>query len=112
MNTLINYRNYPRSTFDSSLFSLFDAIGYPSLLHNRVSEPAFPKCDIEETEKHFVMSFDLPGVRKEDLNLDVKDGVLTLTGERKNETQKEGYSERFYGNFQRKFTLPEHSNTN
>lgn len=76
-----------------------------------LANPAFtPTCDVDETDSHYLMSFDLPGVKKEDIKIDVKDGVLTVSGERKSETEKKEKSsyrsERFYGSFSRSFQLP------
>jgi len=73
--------------------------------------PAFtPSCDVDETDSLYLMSFDLPGVKKDDIKIDFKDGVLTVSGERKSETEKKektSYrSERFYGSFSRSFQLP------
>lgn len=75
------------------------------------STPAFaPTCDIHETDSHYLMSFDLPGVKKEDIKIDLQDGTLTVSGERKEECEKKGKnqcrSERFYGSFSRSFQLP------
>ena len=69
-----------------------------------------PACDIEETEDHFLLSFDVPGLKKEDLKIEVQDGVLVISGERKlqreNQSQRRFQAERFYGAFQRSFQLP------
>lgn len=82
-------------------------LGGPSGL----TEPAFtPSCDVEETDTHYLMSFDLPGVKKEDIKVDLRDNQLTVTGERKEERKTDNKAvhrmERFYGSFARSFTLP------
>lgn len=68
-----------------------------------------PACDIDETSEHYLASFDLPGVKTEDINVEIKDGYLTVTGERHRETKnaKAQHYERSYGKFQRRFSLPE-----
>lgn len=68
-----------------------------------------PACDISETPEHYIASFDLPGVKKEDINIEIKDGYLSVTGERRQEMSdsKTQHFERSYGKFQRKFSLPE-----
>lgn len=68
-----------------------------------------PVCDIDETEDHYLVSFDLPGVKKEDLSIEVKDNHLFVTGERRKEYKdtKAKHYERTYGKFQRAFALPE-----
>lgn len=69
-----------------------------------------PKCDIEETETHYVLSFDLPGLKKEDINIELCGDQLCVSGERseENEDRKKNRtrSERFYGSFTRSFMLP------
>jgi HSP20 family protein len=70
-----------------------------------------PAMDLIETEDHFVLRADLPGLSEEDVNLEVEDRVLTISGERKaeHEVSKEGYHrvERAFGSFSRSLTLPE-----
>lgn len=62
-----------------------------------------PRVDVHENDEAFFLSLDVPGVRKEDLKLDINGRTLTLSGERK---RTEG-RERFYGKFSRSVTLPE-----
>ena len=76
------------------------------------STPAFrPPMDIYEDEKAIYVKADIPGVVPEDIDIEVKDNVLTLHGERKREDEEkeEGYRrvERRYGSFRRSFTLPD-----
>ena len=70
-----------------------------------------PAMDLLETEDHFVLRADLPGMTEQDVNIEVEDRVLTVSGERKaeHETSKEGYHrvERAFGSFSRSLTLPE-----
>src|ERR671920_2080248 len=70
-----------------------------------------PAMDLIETEDHFVLRADLPGLGEEDVNIEVEDRVLTVSGERKaeHEASKEGYHrvERAFGAFSRSLTLPE-----
>jgi HSP20 family protein len=69
-----------------------------------------PAVDLYETDEAFVFKAELPGLRKDDIHLEVHDRTLTLRGERKYETdvKDEHYHrrERSYGSFQRVFTLP------
>jgi HSP20 family protein len=70
-----------------------------------------PACEIEESENHFFMSVDLPGMKKEDIKIEMHDNVLTLSGERRKEDRHSGTGnayeyEKSYGFFQRTFTLP------
>ncbi|MGD0196764.1 MAG: Hsp20/alpha crystallin family protein [Solirubrobacteraceae bacterium] len=70
-----------------------------------------PAMDLVETDEHFVLRADLPGLREEDVKIELEDNVLTVSGERKaeHEDRKEGYYrlERSYGQFARTLTLPE-----
>ena len=69
-----------------------------------------PAVDLYEQDDHFVIKAELPGVDKKDISIDLKDRVLTLSGERsyENEAKEENYyrRERSFGKFQRAFTLP------
>ena len=70
----------------------------------------YPAVDIHEGDKEITLKAELPGIKKEDVHIDVTDGVITLRGERKleKEDKKENYHriERSYGSFHRSFTLP------
>jgi HSP20 family protein len=70
-----------------------------------------PPMDLVETDDHFVLRADLPGLSEEDVNIEVEDRVLTVSGERKAEQteNKDGYHrvERAFGSFSRSLTLPE-----
>ena len=72
-----------------------------------------PVVDIEETEKDYVISAELPGLDKDKVKVTVEDGVLTLSGERDLERTVEGKTyhriERSHDTFSRSFTLPEDS---
>lgn len=75
------------------------------------SRPWGPAVDIAENDKELVVAADLPGVKLEDVKVEIEDGTLTLSGSRKfeNEDQKNGYHriERNYGEFRRAFALPD-----
>ncbi len=70
-----------------------------------------PSVDIEEKDGTYLVKADLPGLKKEDIHVELHDGYLTLRGERKSEHEekKENYHriERAYGSFQRSFRVPE-----
>jgi HSP20 family protein len=70
-----------------------------------------PAMDLVETENDFVLRADLPGLTENDVNIELEDNVLTISGERKSEHEerKEGYFrvERASGAFSRSLTLPE-----
>lgn len=69
-----------------------------------------PAADISETESDYVIKADLPAVKKEDVEVTVNDGIITIKGERRLEKsaddEKQHRVETFYGSFSRSFTLP------
>ena len=66
-----------------------------------------PPVDIYEEKDHLTVHVELPGLKKEDIDISLQDGSLTISGERKHEnTQKPYRSERFLGRFQRTVNLP------
>lgn len=69
-----------------------------------------PAVDIYEKDNSIVISAELPGMTEEDIDVEVHDGVLTIRGEKKfeSETKEDCYHcvERRYGAFERSFTLP------
>ncbi len=71
---------------------------------------AMPRVDIEEKDDNYLMKVDLPGVRKEDIEVSVHEGVLSIKAETKEESEekREGRvirRERHYGGFLRRFNL-------
>ena len=70
-----------------------------------------PAMDLVETEDHFVLRADLPGLAEDDVKIEFEDGTLTVSGERKaeHESKNEGYYrvERAFGTFARSLTLPQ-----
>jgi HSP20 family protein len=70
-----------------------------------------PPMDLVETDEHFVLRADLPGLSEEDIKIEFEDGTLTVSGERKaeHEAKNEGYYrvERAFGAFSRSLTLPQ-----
>ena len=69
-----------------------------------------PAVDIYENDDAFVATADLPGLKKDDIDVSIEDNVLTVSGERKFEKSEDEGSfrrvERSYGTFRRSFTLP------
>jgi HSP20 family protein len=69
-----------------------------------------PALEVYEDKDNFVVNAELPGLKREDIEVSLQDGALVISGERKaEEKRKEGEihrQERFYGKFQRALTLP------
>ncbi len=70
-----------------------------------------PSVDISETETEYAIHAQLPAVRKEDVKVTVENGVLTMSGDRRNQTEEKGRRfhrvETSYGKFVRSFALPD-----
>ena len=70
-----------------------------------------PAVDIKEEDERFVLKADIPGVDPKDIDVTMEEGVLTIKGERKHESEqeREDYKrvERSYGSFYRRFSLPD-----
>ena len=69
-----------------------------------------PAVDIQETEREYLIKAELPELKKEDVKVELRDGVLTIEGERKFEKEEKDKKfhkvERAYGKFVRRFAMP------
>ena len=94
--------------FSNEFTRLFDTLFEAG---GRAHQRWVPAMDLVETDDHFVLRADLPGVAEEDVKVELEDNVLTLSGERRHEQEvkKGGYYriERASGTFARSLTLPE-----
>ena len=74
------------------------------------TEKFVPCVNVSETEKEFEVTVDLPGMKSEEINVDVHEGELWITGEKKEEKEEKGKTfhriERHYGHFRRVIPLP------
>lgn len=97
---------------------MFEGFGTPAfqwpLLRSRPMIEAakwFPEVDVFEKDNRLVTRVDLPGMKKEDVKVEVTDGTLAISGERKSEIEEKKDKfyrcERQYGNFYRSIPLPE-----
>ena len=95
---------------DDNLFDTFDNFTRNFFRSNNANLPAF-RTDIREAGDKFVLEAELPGFNKEDIKLDVKDGILTISAqhtENKDEKDDKGSyirRERRYGSFTRSFDI-------
>jgi len=100
-------------SLQSEMNRLFNTLyNSPTTARNGIVSRRFvPSMDLVETETHYVLKADLPGLSEEDVAIEVADNVLTVTGERKSEHEekKDGYRrvERSFGSFRRALRLPE-----
>ncbi|CAG8632584.1 7974_t:CDS:2 [Cetraspora pellucida] len=115
--------DYQLGNFENSVSRLFDDF-FKDLNVERQSRGTtkrndrtswVPPLDVHENEKEFVVNAELPGVTKEQINLDVRENALVISGEtKKDEKYKEGNThiqERRYGSFTRSITLPRNIKT-
>ena len=73
-----------------------------------------PSTDIYETKDSYVFKIEIPGIKKDDIEIDLKENILSISGEKKedSEIKKENYHrvESFCGSFSRSFTIPKDIN--
>lgn len=71
-----------------------------------------PPVDINESDEDFLITVEVPQIDKDDIKVQVQNGMLNISGERKyeNEDKKAHRIERYYGSFQRSFKLPDNVN--
>ena len=106
MNNLVSYDPFVDTGMDELFRGFFKPV--------RMEGPRTPvtiKMDVTETDKGYLIHAEMPGVKKDDINVDIDGNLVTITAEMKRETErKEGdkvlRSERYYGNVYRSFTLP------
>ncbi len=93
------------------LFNTFFEAPAPAGAHGSALGRWIPAMDLVEAGDDFVLRADLPGLTEQDVNIELEDNVLTISGERKadHEERQEGYYrvERSWGTFSRSLTLPE-----
>lgn len=68
---------------------------------------AGPDLDVEETDGGYRVTAELPGLSQDDVEITCKDGVLTLRGEKQGERRDRALSERWFGRFERRISLPD-----
>ncbi|MGA9573887.1 MAG: Hsp20/alpha crystallin family protein [Lysobacterales bacterium] len=78
-------------------------------LQNFTRSDWVPAVDINESDKEFLITVEVPQINKDDIKIEVQNGMLNISGERKyeNEDKKAHRIERYYGSFQRSFKLPD-----
>ncbi len=109
--TRFSYRNPWREldTLSNRLGQMFADEGFPMPSNGGNWMPA---VNVEETSDKLVLTAELPGLKREDVELEVENNILTIRGEKSDERQEGDESKRYhvwerrYGSFQRSFTLP------
>jgi HSP20 family protein len=91
----------------------FRGYGFPSLFENEFGSTGLfkPDLDIAENRDHYTIRVEMPGVSKDDVNVEVNGDALSISGEKKAEKTDEQeswhYVERSFGSFQRVLAIPE-----
>ncbi|HNW82414.1 MAG TPA: Hsp20/alpha crystallin family protein [bacterium] len=97
------FNNFMDDLFSEFLSNTFEKVPYAGI---------YPKVDIEENENSYLIKAELPGIKKEDVSIDIDNRVLTISGEKKEVVEEKGKNvfrkESYSGSFSRSFTLPEH----
>jgi HSP20 family protein len=111
--TLVRWNPYRGlRSLNRELEGFFEDWGTPWLAtqENKELSNWTPEVDLSETKEGFMLKAELPGVKKEDVKITLKDDLLTIAGEKKSEKEikDENYhrTERVYGSFARSFRLP------
>ncbi len=112
---LIKKSNFPSLLNERWMTDFFDTDRFfDSDWMKMMAVPPVPAVNIQETEKEFVIELAAPGLTKKDFNLEVENGVLTISAEKK--TEKEEVEKTFtrkefnFTTFSRSFNLPENVN--
>lgn len=110
MSTLLSPRTLLPSFFDDDTFT------FPTRLFDRPffqKSEMMPAVNIKDNTKSFDLEVAVPGYKKEDLKVNVENGVLTISSEKKKESEEEknGYTRRefSYSSFSRSFQLPQNA---
>jgi HSP20 family protein len=109
-----NNKEYGIDSFRKNVDKLFDDFFFltPTSLFKSDWEPT---VDVEENEKSIRVKAEIPGIDEKDLNVEIENNILTLSGEKKEERKEEKknyiFSERKFGSFSRSISLPEGTKT-
>lgn len=111
--TLIKYNRPDTDIFGKRFSDIMDEFFSDAVATRRNSFA--PSIDISETEQEYVIDVEIPGMDKKDIDLNVENNTLTISGERKFEKKEDNKQyhrvESHYGSFSRSFTLPENVDT-
>ena len=92
--------------------TMFDNRFFGGMLQRFSDQSWAPVMDIVESEKDFTVKVELPGMKKEDIKINIENNTLSIEGERKTESEEKKKTfhriERSYGQFYRAVSLPKH----
>lgn len=106
-----NFSMFRENFRPSQMLSLLDSMVNDGMKKSENDTLFSPRVDVLEDETKFVLQIIAPGLSKEDFHIELHNDVLTISGERKHETENTSLKfksiESFYGKFSRSFTLSE-----
>ena len=109
--TLVKWSPRPTSIFDDMDKMISNVFENDWNFPVRSKTNWSPPVDVKETGDSFTINADIPGLTKKEVNVNVANGIVSISGERKFDEKKESdnyhYRERQYGSFLRTFNLPE-----
>lgn len=110
-NSMLNLRREIESLFDDMFPGGLSPFSGSALgrMGGEQRAMTWPSIEITENENEICINAEVPGLSEDDVELTLDEGVLTIRGEKKTETedQDRGYSERYYGQFERRIALPQ-----
>jgi HSP20 family protein len=105
-----NLRDEVDTLFNLAFGRLGNALGESDRRSSQFIEGWFPAVDVYEDKDSLQVRAELPGMKKEDIEISLHEGFLTLSGERKGQEKQDGTetyrSERWFGRFHRTISLP------
>lgn len=113
--TIVRFKPYTdmgtlRNSMDRFMDRFFADFARPTEGEDFTGQTFTPAVDIKETPQEFLVTAEVPGIKKEDIHIEVADNLLALKGERRFEQEEKNESyhrvERSFGAFSRSFTLP------
>ena len=109
-NLIYPEEHYLRSGYFDNFGDVFNGFFRPPLIDRSVRKARIPAVDVAETDTAYQVKAELPGIRKEDLDVTVDDGVLTIKAEHNDNQEQTGNGqlirqERSYGKFVRSLRL-------
>jgi HSP20 family protein len=98
----------PITSFRREMDRLFDDFFRTPALGSIGAEmmTSWPSIDVKDRDHEVVVTAEVPGMTDKDVELLLDNGMLTIRGEKKGEKDERGYSERWYGRFERRIPLP------
>jgi HSP20 family protein len=100
--------DFSPSSFQRAMDRLFDDFFGTTATFTLAGDTAtnWPSIDVKQDDNEVTVTAEVPGMTDKDVDLFVENGLLTIRGDKKGEQTERGYSERWYGHFERQVPLP------